>query len=380
MVASPATLAEEYDKKSTRIRAFLGSYGLHGILLWKRAAFAWITGGRDNRVVDGTETGFAGILTTPEGRWCLADAIEAPRMRQEELAGTGIEVVEFPWHDELAAARQVRALLADLGLDPGKVAADVARPALDFAPLPPEFERLRWQLTPAEVDRYREGGQRASAAVEAAAMAVHPGMSEQEISGLLDHHVRAAGLVTVVNLVATDERIFRYRHPIPTAKKLERYVMLVSCCGFGGLISNLTRFVHFGQPPADLGRRQQAVADVDAAANLATRPGREFGEIFADIQAAYASAGFADEWKLHHQGGSSGYAAREVVARPGDETRVLSNQAFAWNPSITGTKSEDTMLVTSAGVEMLTAPTDAWPIIVGSSRNRTLSRAAVLVR
>lgn len=301
-------------------------------------------------------------------------------MRDEELAGSDIGVVEFPWHDEQAAARRVAELLGDAGVTAARIAADVARPALPFASLPAEFAPLRWQLTPAEIERYRESGQRASRAVESAAMSVRPGMSEQAISGLLDEHVRGQGLVPLVNLVAADERIFRFRHPIPTARKLERYVMLVTCAAYRGLISNLTRFVHFGEPPAELKRRQQAVADVDAAAILATRTGRSLGDVFVEIQQAYRQAEFADEWKLHHQGGSTGYAPREVVARPGEPTVILENQAFAWNPSITGAKSEDTLLCMPQGHELLTSHSHLWPTIIGRWADQQVDRAACLVR
>lgn len=376
---SPAAQAEQAARQP-RLSEFLERSRLSAVLLWKRANFAWITGGRDNRIVDASETGVAGILATADGRWCITDSIEGPRLRDEELAGTGIDVIEFPWHDDDAARRRVRQFLVDLGLRPEQVAADVARPWLDFAPLPEAFNRLRWQLTPQEIERYREGGRRAAGAVEEAAVAIEPGMTEQEIGGILDHFVRLRGLVPLVNLIATDERIFHYRHPIATSKKLERYAMLVTCASYGGLISNLTRFVHFGEPPEELKRKQQAVADVDAAVNFATRPGRTLGEIFRDLQQAYAAAGFADEWKLHHQGGSTGYAPREVLAKPGDETRVLENQAFAWNPSITGTKSEDTILVTAEGFEILTGHGDEWATIVGRSSPDRFPRAGCLIR
>ena len=57
---------------------------------------------------------------------------------------------------------------------------------------------------------------------------------------------------------------------------------------------------------------------------------------------AYAEKGFADEIDLHHQGGAAGYRTREWVAHPNANDVVRNDQAFAWNPSITGTKVEET--------------------------------------
>src|SRR6266550_8911987 len=59
--------------------------------------------------------------------------------------------------------------------------------------------------------------------------------------------------------------------------------------------------------------------------------------------------------RRHHQGGLTGYRGREVFAVPGDPTPLPEACAVAWNPSVTGGgKSEDTALVTAAGVEVIT--------------------------
>jgi antitoxin VapB len=134
------------------------------------------------------------------------------------------------------------------------------------------------------------------------------------------------------------------------------------CARCQGLVASLTRLVHFGALPDDVRRKMQAVARVDAAAIRATRPGRMLKEIFGEIQQAYAAVGFADEWQLHHQGGPTGYEPREVTANPATGEMAAAGQVYAWNPSITGTKSEDSVLITPQGYEVLTA-TPGWPLI-----------------
>ena len=138
--------------------------------------------------------------------------------------------------------------------------------------------------------------------------------------------------------------------------------MLVTCARRGGLIASLTRIVCAGQLPDELRRRTQSVARVNARLLAATRPGATGSELYGVVSAAYADEGFAGEERLHHQGGACGYRTRDWVAHPASAETVLFNQAFAWNPSITGTKAEETCLASADGVEILTT-TPEWPQI-----------------
>jgi Xaa-Pro aminopeptidase len=367
-------MPSEVQIKQQRLAELLDRHHLDGVLLTQRNNFSWITCGRDNHVANGTPNGVATIFATRDSRTCFANTIEAPRIKSEEMEAQGIEVIDFPWYDRAATEKRVREVVGDK-----RVAGDVDTFGLPAQPWPGEFGELRWTLTAEEIARYRDGAGRASAAMERACRQLKHAMREHEIAGVLDHEIHNAGLNPVVTLVAADERIAKFRHAIPTEKKAQQYVMLVTCADFGGLITSLTRFVSFGPLPAELKAKQQAVCDVDAAVNHATRPGRTFGEIFTDLQAAYARVGHGDQWKLHHQGGSAGYAPREAVAVPGSGVKVLENQAFAWNPSITGTKSEDTTLCTAKGIEVLSAHSNDWPSIIGRAGEQTLRRADVLI-
>ncbi|MBA2320993.1 MAG: hypothetical protein H0V89_07550 [Deltaproteobacteria bacterium] len=84
------------------------------------------------------------------------------------------------------------------------------------------------------------------------------------------------------------------------------------------------------------------------------------GSIFEVIRQAYGERGFRDEWRNHHQGGPCSYGARDHVVRPGSPEIVAEVQAFAWNPTVPGAKSEDTVLCTEAGCENLTR-SPSWP-------------------
>jgi hypothetical protein len=50
----------------------------------------------------------------------------------------------------------------------------------------------------------------------------------------------------------------------------------------------------------------------------------------------------------------TGYASREVIATPQTRQEIEVGQAFAWNPSITGAKAEETFVLTEYGPEVIT--------------------------
>jgi antitoxin VapB len=66
-----------------------------------------------------------------------------------------------------------------------------------------------------------------------------------------------------------------------------------------------------------------------------------------------------------------------VTARPSSTQPVLTGQAFAWNPSITGVKSEDTILVGEHSNEILTEMMD-WPTIDIQTGDQIIKRPAIL--
>lgn len=361
---------DEVRIKDARVRAFLKGAGYDALVLTTQANFAWITGGGDNHVVLAADAGVASVLITRDAKYIVTSNIEADRIMTEEAASLGFEPRVVKWYDANGAAEVAR--LAK-GM---KVASDtgIAGSTVEAR----RIAELRYSLTPEEMGKYRRLGKETEASMNAVCKGLKPGVTEHEIAGRLAESLYAKGITPVVLLIAADERIAKYRHPIDTDRAVERCVMLVVCARRWGLILSCTRLVHFGPLPAELRRKHDAVLKVDAALNLSTTVGATLGDVFRAGQIAYAEVGFPDEWRLHHQGGSAGYGPRDVVATPDDKTRVVVNQAFAWNPSITGTKSEDTILVTDKGIEWLSLSSD-WPMLEVEHKGRTATREDILV-
>ena len=342
---------EELEIKLSRLYTLLDEYDVEGLLLRRISSFAWATCGAESYVNTAATEGAASLFITREHRYLLTNNIEAPRMEQElGLADQGWKLVISPWTEPLKELNK---------LTNGKsIAADVAFPgAKDVSGA---VARFRVALTAQEGDRFKHLGKLTAEAMVSALGAVRPGMSEYQIAAAISNETLARGVLPIVNLVAVDERVYHYRHPLPTDKNLDKYAMLVLCGRKWGLVCSITRLIHFGLLPKELQERTLATAQVNATLIEATRPGRTLAEIFADGQKMYAALGYPTEWQKHHQGGMTGYEPREFLALPGSQEVVIQGQAFAWNPSITGTKVEDTILVGTRGNEIIT-PTPSLP-------------------
>ncbi|TXN31575.1 peptidase M24 [Lacisediminihabitans profunda] len=231
-----------------------------------------------------------------------------------------------------------------------------------------ELRIVRSSLTEIEADRYRTLGAEVAAALTTVAAATRPGDTERSVAGDLADNLFSLGAEPVVLLVAGASRV-GYRHPLPTAAALGERAMLVVGARRHGLIVNLTRWVQFSgsEHPGESGIRT-----VEADVLDATVPGAAIADVFAVLLASYAANGFPDEWRHHHQGGPTGYLGRDPKVTLSTTGVIAERQAFAWNPSAQGVKVEDTVLATSAGIELLTRD-PAWPTVEVAGRPRPLT-------
>lgn len=355
--------------KHQRIIKFLKKHDLDGLIIQQAANFAWATDGAASYINTATTNGVGTLLVTEDARHLIADNIESPRFEIEDrLKSQGWEFHTHRWEQASDALEKLT--------DGLKLGADGAYPAA--VDLSDELAVLRSYLDAAEQDRFRGLSGLCAAAMDEAIRATKPGMTEFQIAGLLAGAVLSRGVQPIVNLIATDERIYNFRHPLPTGKKMDKYAMLVLCGRKDGLVCSLTRLIHYGQLSDELKRKAAAVAQVDAAMITATRPGNKVNDLFQTAKNAYAKVGFADEWHLHHQGGPSGYDPREFIATDATDVPVSVGQVYAWNPSITGCKSEDTILIGEDDNDILSA-IEGWPTVMIEVDCRMIERPSILV-
>jgi Xaa-Pro dipeptidase len=323
--------AELVGERLDAVRRRIAEGGSAGALLATRRDVAWLTVGGEHHVVLASEDVVAPLLVTSQDALVLAPTNEVARIGDEEVAGLPLELVEVPWHEPGAIHGEAERRLDGARLLDGEAVDDLLAP-------------LRARLTPAEHDRMRWLGRCTGAALDSATLAAVAGRTEAEIAATVLGPLAAAGVRAPVVLAAADDRL-RYRHPLPTDRPLERRLMLVLVAERWGLHVAATRLVDVEEPEPELRDADETVQRVLAAMTAATRPGATLGDVFEAARAAYAAAGLPDEWRLHHQGGTIGYAPRERIALPDDPTVLEPGMALAWNPSLPGTKAEATLLV-----------------------------------
>ena len=361
--------SEEIAEKKRRVLGLLDELKLDGIYLKKSANFSWVTGGAYNIVGLATEMGVAGVLVTKGRSYVVCSNIEAPRMeREERMTEQGYQIVSFPWNDDKEVSL-VQSLAGE------RFGADHAFPgAVDVSG---KINPLRYSLTPWEVERYTEQAVETARAAEETALAIRPGEEERAVVGRLSEKLWAKGMDFIVAFCAADERISRYRHPVATDKKIRERAMISVNSRRRGLIVSITRFVQFGKVPEEMLKLYEDNVYVDSAMMAATVPGRPASEVFQAALKAYSEKGYPEEYKLHHQGGAIGYIGRDYKATAQTTEIIRENQAFTWNPSITGMKSEDTMLSTHKGPIVLSEPV-LFPILKMEKDGYVFRRPAIM--
>jgi Xaa-Pro aminopeptidase len=328
----------EVQQKLQLVRHCLTTHNLGVVSFRNTSWFSWITAGGSSRVLMGAEQGIAEVHVTANEAFVVTDNIEALRLEREELPQDCFELKIFGW----AQSAHRNNFASSLAL-PQHSAADM--PSNQEQHLPTALLEARRVLCAGELERFPEVGRLAAQAMSEAMRAAQSDWTEQRLASVGADALLRRGLIPEVILVAGEDRLPMYRHPLPTDAKLKRRAMMVFCAQRYGLIANLTRFIEFGSVSLASKRQHQIIHDIEADILDDSKPGVALSEMYQSAARAYSQHGFAEQIHQHHQGGIGGYRPRELFASPETNARLQAPTMLTWNPSIPGAKIEDSFLL-----------------------------------
>ncbi len=354
---------EELAVKLGRLRKMMAANNVSAVHLGKLGNLAWLLCGGD-ALVSFADMPVAEAVVTQKQVVVLMAEVERDRLEREAFP-PGVDALYYPWSEPDAKTVLLKELLGT-----GKVFADTpALTEITDKVTVRDFWPLRVPLTESEVERYRALGQDAAQAFTQTLTKLTPDVSEHEVAARVAYALREREMQPALILVAADERLQRYKHPLPTQTIFHDRVMVVACARRGGLYANLTRFVSAGKLKDEVRATYTKLLEIENTLLNYTQHGILTRELFTEMQGAYQTAGFENEWTKHHQGGACGYETRDWLLQQGGERMLVEGSAYAWNPSLPGLKVEDTVLLQGDTLEVLA--TDAnWPSVEVGGRMR----------
>lgn len=364
-------LFEEVRQKEERIQSYLIKNNLYGMVIGRQDNFAWITGGGENKVILSSELGFSYLLITREKKMCISLVADYSRVMDEVLTQLGYEGIELMWYKKSKEEKISELIFGK------RVISDFPIAGADFKLK--DIYDLHYPLTEQEIKKYSILGKKTEEIITKISLDMEPGMSEYEIEAKLFFEYTKNNISPSVLLVASDERIIKYRHPIPSKKRVEKYVMISPAVRKWGLHANVCRLIYFGEPPSELLNKYRAASIIAAHVLSMCKEGALFKHILKEEIRLYKVLGYEHEWKNHFQGGITGYMVSDPTLCFDDTARVRINQAFEWFITISGVKVSELSVCTNKGRDVLSV-NGLWPTEEYSANGEVYRFPEILIR
>ena len=331
---------EDFLFKIEAIRMILKEKNLDGVEIKSQANFSFITRGRG--FIGLASTVACGSLFITLNRICLvSENIEINRLYNEQLdANTCVEAISYPWNEPIKRETVIKQITDGL-----KIATE--------GELEKELFNLRTHMTAYDCQEYKNLCYETAVLIEEICKSLKKGISEYELAGQISYKLWSSNIEPITILIGFDERAFLYRHPVMAGNRLENYALVGICGRRNGLIVSLSRNVLLNYDE-EIIQKHTKCAMVNAAFLSGLKIGNTVEYVFQKGVLEYENQGYPLEYKEHHQGGLTGFVPREIRANKGCTHLVRKDEVYAFNPTIQGSKCEDTVLVTENGIEVMT--------------------------
>ncbi|WP_312914418.1 Xaa-Pro peptidase family protein [Stenotrophomonas sp.] len=237
-----------------------------------------------------------------------------------------------------------------------------ALPQARVVPAWPVVAGCRRVKSPAELALMKLANQTTLAVYEAVWKALKPGMTEQDISGLLAMAYARTGLkgdasVNVGKYTASPHGSDQPQHLVEGTP-----IIFDGGCRAGGYTSDITRTVVLGQPDDEIRKVFDIVLQAQTAALHTARPDVAMGEVDAAARKVISDAGYGPDYRYfsHRLGHGIGIDMHEwdYLVR-GNRHLLEAGMTFSDEPGIYipdrfGVRLEDILYVTEDGAALMT--------------------------
>ena len=224
-------------------------------------------------------------------------------------------------------------------------------------------ESARRKKDPIEVSAIRAAAKIAARAFERVLRRVKPGLTENELAGIVDFEIRkAGGIISFETIVAFGPNASRPHHQ-PTSRKLRKNDTVLIDFGvrLDGYCCDLTRCFSVGTPGGLYEKVYAVVKQAQAAAIRMVKAGVEINQVDTAAREIIKKAGLPVYG--HGTGHGLGLEVHELPAISGKTKGklqtgdVITIEPAVYIPGRLGVRIEDDCLITKDGCVVLTAAT-----------------------